>query len=159
MKKLNWILFIWFLLMIIISVIGMVFTTPANATTPQQHMRCLALNIYHEARNQSLEGQLAVGYVTLNRVRSKRFPNNICQVVKQHKQFSWYSDGLPDTPREKLAWQDAKRHALYVVTHPNDDVTKEATHYHATWIKAPYWAYNMIMTAWIDDHIFYKRRI
>ena len=46
-------------------------------------VNCLALNIYHEARNQPFMGKLAVGFVTLNRVKSDNFPNTICEVVKQ----------------------------------------------------------------------------
>ena len=46
---------------------------------------CLAENIYWEARNQSLEGKLAVAHVTINRVKSNKFPNNVCGVVKQTK--------------------------------------------------------------------------
>ena len=46
-------------------------------------VNCLALNIYHEARNQPFMGKLAVGFVTLNRVKSKEFPNTVCGVVKQ----------------------------------------------------------------------------
>jgi len=41
-------------------------------------VHCLALNMYHEARNQGTAGILAVSAVVLNRVRDKRFPNNIC---------------------------------------------------------------------------------
>ena len=75
---------------------------------------CLAENVYHEARNQPLAGQMAVISVTINRVNDDRFPNSICEVVKQgphrpswkgtgemipirHKcQFSWYCDGKSD---------------------------------------------------------------
>ena len=42
---------------------------------------CLAMNVYHEARNQPLAGQMAVISVTVNRVNDKRFPNSICGVV------------------------------------------------------------------------------
>ena len=44
---------------------------------------CLADNIYFEARNQGFAGWVAVAQVTLNRVRDDRFPNTICEVVKQ----------------------------------------------------------------------------
>ena len=44
---------------------------------------CLAQNIYFEAGNQSLEGMAAVADVTLNRVQNSRYPNTICDVVKQ----------------------------------------------------------------------------
>ena len=72
---------------------------------------CMALNIYHEARGEHVSGQFAVAHTTLNRVKDERFPNNVCEVVKQSKfmredfpelpainqcQFSWYCDGKPD---------------------------------------------------------------
>src|SRR5512139_4045578 len=49
---------------------------------------CLAAVIYHEARGESLKGQLAVGQVVLNRAESKYFPNNICKVAFQPHQFT-----------------------------------------------------------------------
>ena len=44
---------------------------------------CMALNIYHEAKNQSMLGQIAVGQVVMNRVEDNRFPDNVCDVVTQ----------------------------------------------------------------------------
>jgi spore germination cell wall hydrolase CwlJ-like protein len=44
---------------------------------------CLARNIYHEAANEPVEGQVAVAIVTLNRANDPFYPNNICQVVYQ----------------------------------------------------------------------------
>jgi spore germination cell wall hydrolase CwlJ-like protein len=119
---------------------------------------CMALNIYHEARNQSLHGQLAVGYVVINRVKSKHYPNNICQVIKQPKQFSWYSDGKPDTPFDRLALDIAYRVARYVMVYRFNDITNGATHYHATWMKKyPHWSKKLKKLAVIDNHVFYKR--
>ena len=46
-------------------------------------LMCMAVNIYHEAGNQSMLGQMAVGQVVLNRVADKRFPDTVCEVVKQ----------------------------------------------------------------------------
>ena len=40
---------------------------------------CLALNTYHEAKNQSLVGQIATAQVVMNRVEDNRFPNTICE--------------------------------------------------------------------------------
>jgi len=48
-----------------------------------KEMECLAANIYHEARGESTEGQVAVGVITLNRVSDKRWPNTVCDVVEQ----------------------------------------------------------------------------
>ena len=60
-------------------------------------VKCLAQNIYWEARNQSIQGMYAIADVTLNRVKDKRWPSTVCEVVKQRKnaggkwvcQFSW----------------------------------------------------------------------
>ena len=44
----------------------------------EAEVSCLALNMYHEARNQSFAGQLAVANVTMNSVNDERFPDTIC---------------------------------------------------------------------------------
>ena len=50
---------------------------------------CLATNIYFEARSEDRVGQYAVAEVTLNRVASPDYPDDVCEVVWQDKQFSW----------------------------------------------------------------------
>ena len=56
----------------------------------EEHIQCLAVNIYHEARDQGTAGKLAVSAVVLNRVNDKRFPNTVCEVVLQaHMKKSW----------------------------------------------------------------------
>ena len=53
--------------------------------TPQ--FTCLALNMYHEARSdKDLFSYIAVSNVVMNRVKSPKYPNNICDVVKQKHQ-------------------------------------------------------------------------
>ena len=49
-------------------------------------VNCLALNIYHEARNQPTVGKLAVAQVTMNRVKDVRFPNTStrCHTLSCH---------------------------------------------------------------------------
>ena len=82
----------------------------------ERDLDCLALNIYWEARSESLLGQLAVAAVTLNRVAAPAFPDSVCEVVFQGEergrhlcQFSWRCDGLDDRPRNLVAWQEARR--------------------------------------------------
>ncbi len=43
--------------------------------------------IYCEAGNQGYEGQLAVGMVIVNRLRSSQFPNSFAEVIYQKQQF------------------------------------------------------------------------
>lgn len=55
----------------------------------KSEVECLALNMYHEARGEGLDGLSAVSEVVLNRVEDKRFPNSVCEVIYQNSQFSW----------------------------------------------------------------------
>lgn len=128
---------------------------------------CLALNIYFEARSEPIEGQLSVALVTLNRVKSKDYPNSICEVVKQYKQFSWYWDGKSDRPTEQLAWHQSQSMAKYLISHFNEfdgaiefmDVTNGSIWYYNPEIVIPYWHDDsMITTRRIGNHLFLKRR-
>ena len=124
-------------------------------------MLCLATAIYFEARNQDLEGQLAVAQVVLERVSDPRFPDTVCGVVTaggeiRHRcAFSFYCDGLSDTPTDKMAFLAAKFVASGAMVGFLKDVTGHATHYHAFYVK-PDWARFMRPTAVIGDHIFYR---
>lgn len=134
-----------------------------------EQLTCMALNIYHEARAESRLGQKAVGFVTLNRVYDKRYPNTICDVVydahvdsrgnpyRNKCQFSWYCDGRSDTPRDKVRWEQSKDIASEVIYMYNkvEDFTEGATMYHASYVN-PYWASSYEKTVRIDTHIFYK---
>lgn len=135
--------------------------------TPPEDMMCLIKNIYFEARNQSLEGQVAVAQVTLNRVDDPRFPNSICSVVTQartdsrgnpikHKcQFSWYCDGKSDKMRDIKGKNNAMEVALNVVSGVYPDLVKGATHYHTTTV-FPRWRTELTKVGVIEDHIFYR---
>jgi len=124
-------------------------------------LRCLALNIYWEARSESIPGQIAVGAVTLNRVQSPRFPANVCDVVRQggevrrHRcQFSWWCDGKKDEPLEANAWRRAMTLARLISAGAVDDPTEGALWYHADYVK-PKWASAKEKVAKIGRHIFY----
>lgn len=52
-------------------------------TFDSKEISCLAKNIFFEAGNESEEGKVAVGLVTINRATDSRFANSICGVVNQ----------------------------------------------------------------------------
>jgi len=143
----------------------------------KQETNCLALNIYFEARDQTTKGQIAVALVTINRVNSKRFPNTLCKVVKQANwknghvvrnkcHFSWFCDGKPDKPRDKIAWKVAVTIAKAMLEQPGvhlkrfgerwkvNDFLHGATHYHRIDVD-PYWNRKMLKVTTIGDHVFY----
>ena len=49
----------------------------------EEALMCLALNVYFEARNDSMVGQYAVAQVVINRVQHDKLPDDVCSVVKQ----------------------------------------------------------------------------
>ena len=59
----------------------------------QAEIDMLTAMIYCEARGESYEGQLAVGYVIMNRVRSTKFPNSLEEVLSAPRQFEPYGTG------------------------------------------------------------------
>ena len=128
-----------------------------------EDLECLALNIYHEARSEPEEGRLAVAAVTLNRVESKRFPDSVCDVVKQggqrlnRCQFSWWCDGKRDTPTETTAWEDALRVSRMSLLGFAEDPTDGALYYHADYVR-PRWSKSFQRTAEIGNHLFYRPR-
>lgn len=143
-------------------------------TVSDEDRKCLAQNIFFEARNQSTEGQVAVAWVTLNRLESEAFPGSICRVVRQanrdsngqpirHQcQFSWYCDGksdrIPKNVIAQRAWEDAQLIADVVLldwARAKESPVKQATFYHADYVR-PYWSKKFTQVAVVEDHIFYE---
>lgn len=125
--------------------------TPANI---------LACNVYMEARGESLNGQLAVAFVTMNRLKQKKFPSSVRHVVFQQKQFSWV--GGKSVVSDKLAWQNARAVAGFVYSIRDKpevydwaDPTHGSTYFHTTQRK-PYWASLFKKRAVIGNHVFYQ---
>lgn len=140
-------------------------------TNENEEQLCMAQNIYFEARNQSLVGQLAVAQVVMNRVKHKSFPDTICGVVHQgeHKinwkgnripvrnrcHFSWYCDGLKEVIDDQLSYDKSLVLAHKVMFQDILDITEGSLYYHTTNVD-PYWNDHVSKTMTIDDHIFYR---
>ena len=133
----------------------------------KKELNCLAQNVYFEARGEKPVGQLAVAMVTMNRVESRRFPNSVCNVVWQRRQFSWTHDGKSDRPTDKKAWMLAKQIANFIYNKYTDysaisngalDLTQGALHYYAPDLADPYWAESKDVTRKIGGHLFLAER-
>ncbi len=129
---------------------------------------CIATAVYFEARDQSIEGQLAVSNTIENRVQSSLFPANHCEVVTQgpvangwpqrHQcQFSFYCDGKSDIPVDKAAFNKAISVAVVHLSGIIPDNTDGALWYHADYVD-PWWAVHMQYIKSIGVHIFYKEQ-
>lgn len=140
---------------------------------------CLAKNIYYESRNEDIRGQFAVASVTLNRANDPRFPDTICEVVKQTSiskisknlvcQFSWYCDNdkkgkeIPVNNKDGTInqqvvdqFQVASVIAITVLSGDVKDNTNGATHFYNPNIAQPAWRTELKKTTRIGNHDFYK---
>lgn len=121
---------------------------------------CLALNIYFEAAGEPVVGKWAVGQVVLNRVEDTRWPDTVCGVIKDHKQFSWYWDGKSDKPKkDSKAWKDSVKVAnilLYKHKSPMYDFSEGATHYYNPNLATPNWRNAGTLTTVIGNHVFLR---
>lgn len=135
----------------------------------QREVECLARNIYFEARGESKVGQIAVGQVTINRVKVGTFDDSICGVVHQHAgtyknkpircQFEWYCNGTKHKIINQEVYDAITKLALDLYDHyylgdSYPDIVNGALYFHAKssdigprkWKK---------VVARIDNHIFY----
>lgn len=121
---------------------------------------CLAQTLYHEARGEGIDGQVAVAEVVLNRVEDPRFPQSICAVVEQGNrngcQFSWTCDGRSDKARDREAWVEAAKIARAMMDGAPRRLTEGATFFHTRAVR-PSWAKKFERTARIGGHTFYRR--
>ena len=85
-------------------------TSSSGSSSNQSNVNLLARLIYGEARGEPYTGQVAVGAVVMNRVKSSSFPNSISGVIYQSGSFDAVRDGqinlTPDATAKKAA-QDA----------------------------------------------------
>jgi len=134
----------------------------------QKEVECLADNIYFESAYEQKDGKIAVGLVTMNRVK-RGYEGSVCGVVKQKInstcQFSWYCDAKAKltalykekylTSKQIEAYNESQNVAVYVYMNYDNmkDITKGALNYHADYVN-PGW--HLQKTVTIGRHIFYK---
>ncbi len=159
----------------IISLYFLVLSIFSFADDYDEQTICLAQNIYHEARGEVINGQIAVSNVVLNRVESKQFTNDICSVVYQRNQieiidkvlkflripafcqFSWTCDlNTNDSYSDLESWKNSLTLAQKIIL-DSDDLTNGATHYYnPDKVPTPSWANKLTKTIIIGNHHFYK---
>ena len=117
---------------------------------------CIAVAVYHEARGESLEGQMAVAQVIKNRAMSGKYPSDWCGVVKQPWQFSFVRHGqFPSVDVNSEAWRKAVGITRLAVANAVPSVPKDCLWYHANYV-APRWSNNLQRVEQIGAHIFYR---
>ena len=111
-------------------------------------INCLAKAVYHEARGEPREGQLAIAKTVLNRVSDPKFPKSVCKVVYQPHQFTNIRRLVI---KDTKAWDNALAIA-HTVTNMEGKYSFKAKYFHSNRV-SPGWKKKPV--ARIGNHIFY----
>ena len=118
---------------------------------------CMVRNLHHEARGENSKGMIAVANVVMNRVKHKRFPSSICEVVYQKHQFSWVKKVKPTSIKNA---DDTAKLIAYeaIVNNTLKDITGGALFFHANYSGFSWDKTKIRLTKSIGRHIFYTYR-
>ena len=133
----------------------------------RRQLACLARNVFYEANGESMEGQMAVAQVTVNRARSGMFPRDLCAVVAQVNyaddntkvcQFSWMCDSRTDKTKiisqHSASYIAARR--VYLENKRVESLDNHVYYFHRYDAKInPNWPHRVVDQ--IGNHVFYKR--
>ena len=135
-----------------LEAMGIYTSTTSSATNSgnSSDLNLLSRIIYGESRGEPYSGQVAVGAVVLNRVKSSSFPNTIAGVIYQNGAFDAVKDGQinmsPDGTAKKAA-QDALN---------GWDPSYGAIYYFNPATATNKWIWSRPMTVTIGKHRFCK---
>ena len=130
----------------IITIILVVFSPCVLSLS---NVECLASAMWHEARGESLTGQIAVAHVILNRAKYEQ--KSICAIIKAHKQFSFVHRGVvPHAPKEWLV-----RAVSSIKAYSLKDESRGARFFIHQRAK-PLWSRRKRLVAHIGKHKFYR---
>jgi len=134
------------------------FLPSAGASSAKPHRvslgarNCLMRAMYFESIRSSREGLLAVGTVVMNRVESPKFPNTVCGVVGQHRQFA---PGVL-TRKVKGDKQELADLADAILAGKRHRGVKRAKFFHTAGLTFPYKNMHYVLVA--GGNSFYEKR-
>jgi spore germination cell wall hydrolase CwlJ-like protein len=154
-----------------VSLGGLLCCTTADSPSVAEgaDLFCMAEAIYFESRGETALGQLAVGITIKNRFQSRRYPDNICDVVRQGRyfrgspirdkcQFSYHCDGKLETITDFKAWEKALGLAALVLSSRVEVAGLEnVTHYHSVKV-TPHWSKKLHYKTTVGRHLFYVKK-
>ncbi len=108
----------------------------------------MAKAIYAEGRGESYTGQVAIGAVIMNRVRSSSFPNTIAGVIYQKGAFTAVADGQINLEPNQTAYNAAKD------AMNGWDPTYGCLYYYNPAVATSAWIFNRQTVTVIGKHVF-----
>jgi len=139
------------------------------ALTRKEQIKCMAVNIYHEAGGEPYMGQVAVARVVMNRVLHG-FASNPCKVIYQmttrwnpntersttHCQFSWVCQHKKEPHKDNPIYVQAEDIARQILDDDEwkDEISSDLLFFHNNKVN-PRWPYYEKLK--IGNHVFYSK--
>ena len=122
----------------------------------RKDLQCLAKNIFFEAGTESMLGKIAVGQVTVNRVKIGHWGETVCEVVTAKDQFSWTNKDDLSIDKDSANYKDSVVAAKRVLAERKRlRILRHALFYHADYVR-PNWADHTQKIGKIGTHVFYN---
>lgn len=114
---------------------------------------CLERAMYFESEHSDHDGYMAVGTVVMNRLTSGAYPNTICGIVAQERQFA---PGVMVKEVKAQAQPDLDLAATAILRGERHPGVKDAMFFHTQGLRFPY--DNMHYVAIAGGNAFYEKR-
>lgn len=127
-----------------------------------REIECLAKNIFFEASTEDTLGKYAVAQVSMNRLRTRHWGTDLCNVIYASHQFSWTRDARKRNSRPGVGllkgynWDHSMEIARDVADGRYMTTMTTALWYHADHVR-PNWRDPDGQLEKIGRHIFYHR--
>ena len=131
-----------------LAAMGIFSSSSGGGTASNSDLNLLAHLIFAEARGEPYAGQVGVGAVVLNRVKSSKFPNSVAGVIYQPGAFDVVSDGQINYAPNTTAI-NAARDALN-----GWDPTYGSVYYYNPKTATSKWIFNTKTVTTIGKHVF-----
>lgn len=152
-------------------ILSLALVCNSHAEETNKQVQCLTVAVFKEARGESYKGKVAVAQVVMNRARHFYYPPDICKVITQKHQFSWYKGNTAEyrkllkgdligfKPLDISAYQESKQIALKAFYGLLDPIPElENSLWFTTKDVKPGWTGNLRVVARIGEHVFYAKK-
>lgn len=132
---------------------GVALALLASCGPRHTELDCMQRAMYFESNRSSRDGMVAVGSVVMNRVQSGQYPQSVCGVVGQRKQFAPGVLSRRMDTRTAPLLREAAQSVLQGERHP---LVGNAQFFHTAGYRASYDNMHYVLTT--GGNAFYERR-
>lgn len=136
-----------------LGIIAMIAVTSCGSFRGHSETDCMERVMYFESNRSSRDGMIAVGSVVMNRVASDAYPDTVCGVVAQRRQFA---PGVMSRRMDSRSMPLVREAATSVLNGQRHPLIGDAQFFHAATYRASYNNMHYVLVA--GGNAFYEKR-